>query len=101
MLEHIFEGAPEDPEQVTFDMVERFKDQSRLWLADGTHTPVSTMIRWMSYGKGHRLLEGGMPRVLLEDGGDALRYLGDPITIVDFQMAAQKGLEEAEELLKE
>lgn len=96
MLEHIFEGHTDDPAAVTIDMVERFKEEYRVWMADGTHTPFSTMIRWMSYGKGFRQLEGGVPRVLMEEGGDTLRYLGERISIADFQETATKGIDEAE-----
>jgi hypothetical protein len=53
----------------------------------------------MSYGKGHRLLEGDMPRVLLQERDETLRYVGERITITDFQIAVNKGLNEAEKLL--
>jgi hypothetical protein len=99
MLEHIFKEASEEPEEMTFDMIERFKEESRMWMADDTHIPFSTMIRWMSYGKGHRLLEGDMPRILLEEGDETLRYLEERITITDFQITVNKGLDETEKLL--
>ena len=47
MLEHIFEDQPDDPEQVEVDMMKWFRDEYRRWLADGSHTPFSTMVRWM------------------------------------------------------
>ena len=40
-----------------------------------------------------------MPRMLLEEGDEALRYLGERITITDFQIAVNKELDEAEKLL--
>ena len=76
MLEHIFEDQSDDPEKITIEMVERFKDEYRMWLADGSHTPFSTMTRWMAYGKGFRRKEGGTAKVLWEEDGLALRYLG-------------------------
>jgi hypothetical protein len=76
MLEHIFEGQPEDPEKMTINMMERFKEEYRQWLADGTYTPFSTMIRWMLYGKGFRNKESGLPTVMWEESEKAVRYLG-------------------------
>ena len=99
MLEHIFEGQSDDPEEISVDMVEQFKGEYRMWLADGTHTPFSTMIRWMSYGKGHRKKEGGAAKVLWEESGEALRYLGHRIKIQEFRHAVNAGVDEAEELL--
>ncbi|RYO95092.1 hypothetical protein DL762_000285 [Monosporascus cannonballus] len=68
MLEHIFEGQPDDPYEMDVDIIERFKDEYREWLADGSNIPFSTMIRWMSYGKGHRRKEGGAARIMWEEG---------------------------------
>ncbi|KAI9881870.1 MAG: hypothetical protein M1823_006418 [Watsoniomyces obsoletus] len=64
MLEHIFEGQSDNPEEMSIAMVEEFKEQYRIWLADGSHTPFSTIIRWMSYEKGYRKKKGGMAKVL-------------------------------------
>ena len=64
MLEHIFEDQPDDPEQVQVEMVDRFRDEYRRWLADGSHTPFSTIMRWMLYSKGFRTKEGGTAKVL-------------------------------------
>ena len=57
------------------------------------------MIRWMSYGKGFRIKEGGTAKVLWEEGGEALRYLGQRIKIVDFVDAANAAVVDAEEIL--
>jgi hypothetical protein len=76
MLEDVFQDAPDNPDEVTVDMVEQFKAQHAQWLADGTHTPFSTMTRWMSYGKGFRKKEGGTAKVLFKEDGRGLRYLG-------------------------
>ena len=54
LLEAAFEGQPDDVEAVEVEAVEHFRAAHRTWLADGSHTPVSTIIRWMAYGKGHR-----------------------------------------------
>ena len=71
LLEAAFEGQPDDVEAVEVEAVEHFRAAHRMWLADGSHTPVSTIVRWMAYGKGHRRLEGGAPRVLWEAGTGA------------------------------
>ncbi|SLM36305.1 recq family helicase [Lasallia pustulata] len=101
MLEHIFEGQPDDPEAISVDMVELFKQEYREWLADGSHTPFSTMIRWMSYGKGFRKKEGGTAKLLWEADGERLRYLGQPIEVDDFREAVNIGVDETEMLLNE
>ncbi|RYP53350.1 hypothetical protein DL770_010995 [Monosporascus sp. CRB-9-2] len=99
MLEHVFEGQPDDPEDMGVEIVERFKHEYRQWLADGSNTPFSTIIRWMSYGKGHRRKEGGTARIMWEEGGEALRYLGQRIELREFRGAARAGVREAEDLL--
>ena len=101
MVEHVFQDSPEDPNEVSVDMVEQFKAQQQRWLADGTHSPFSTMIRWMAYGKGFRTKEGGTAKVLWEDKGDTLRYLGQRIKVVDFVEAANAAVVDAERLLDE
>lgn len=37
---------------------------------------MSTLITWMAYGKGFRTKEGGTPKVLWEQNGQVMRYLG-------------------------
>ncbi len=100
MLEHIFEA--EDPEAAN-DMqpaaVEHFLSEFRTWLADGTGTPFSAMIRWMAYGKGHRKQEGGLPRVMWEAGGEALRYMGQRIPIDTLRRTVQADIATTEALL--
>ncbi|RYP57715.1 hypothetical protein DL771_011427 [Monosporascus sp. 5C6A] len=81
------------------DVVERFKDEYRRWLADGSNTPFNTIIRWMSYGKGHRRREDGAARIMWEEGGEALRYLGQRIELREFRNAVRAGVREAEDLL--
>ncbi len=49
----------------------------------------------MAYGKGYRRREGGPPRILWEEGGQALRYVGQRIPIVAFQATAQACLANA------
>ena len=101
MLEHIFKDESEEPEEITVDMVERFKEEYRIWLADGSNTPFSTMLRWMSYGKGFRTKEGGAAKVLWEEEGETLRYLGQRIEVQDFRKAVNAQVDEAERLMNE
>ncbi|KAI8648294.1 hypothetical protein NCS55_01498700 [Fusarium keratoplasticum] len=99
MLEHIFEEEPEEPEEMRFEVVEKFQKEHREWLVDGSYSPFSTMIGLMAYGKGHRKKDGGMPNVMWEENGEALRYLGERVTIDEFRKAAQVAVREAEKLL--
>jgi hypothetical protein len=99
MLEHFFTDTPDDPEAIIEETVEGFLTGYRTWLADGAHTPFSTIIRWMAYGKGYRRREGGAPRLLWEADGTTVRYLGERLTVAAFQGAAQAGVAEAAELL--
>ncbi|CAJ2500810.1 Uu.00g036630.m01.CDS01 [Anthostomella pinea] len=99
MLEHVFKDQPEDPSEIDAKMAEQFKEEYRQWLADGSHIPFNTMIRWMLYGKGHRRKESGTARIAWEEGGQALRYLGQRITVQEFRGTAQLGTDKAETLL--
>lgn len=99
MLEHIFETLPDDPTELTTSHMEHFFDQYRRWLVDGTHTPFSTIVRWMAYGKGYREKTGGQAKVTWDQDGLGLRYLGQPIALKDFGQAIQAGLDETSRLL--
>lgn len=102
MLEHIFHGQPEEPEEMEempVDMVERFKEEHRTWLADGSHTLFSTIIRWMSYGEGYRKREGGSARLLWEKDRQTLRYLRQAIRVEEFGRAVRVAVQEAEALM--
>lgn len=99
MLEHIFETLPDDPTELTTSHMEHFFDQYRRWLVDGTHTPFSTIVRWMAYGKGYREKTGGQAKVTWDQDGLGLRYLGQPIALKDFGQAIQAGLDEATRFL--
>ncbi|TIC89733.1 hypothetical protein CH35J_012761 [Colletotrichum higginsianum] len=103
MLEHFFEAEPidGDPNEISVAVIEGFVEQFRYWLADGSHTPFSAIIRMMAYGKGHRRREGGRPRVMWEASGRALRYLGQWVTIEAFQKAARTTLKTAEAAMEE
>jgi superfamily II DNA helicase RecQ len=105
MLEHVFgaelgvDQAADPDEEVVFEAVEHFCRQVKDWLTRGSFTPVSQMIKWMAYGKGHRRKEGGMPRLMWEAGEKVMCYLGQPLRTVDFCQAAREGVREAAELL--
>ncbi|KAK6225124.1 hypothetical protein QIS74_02548, partial [Colletotrichum tabaci] len=103
MLEHFFEAEPidGDPNEISVAVIEDFVEQFRYWLADGSHTPFSAIIRMMAYGKGHRRREGGRPRVMWEASGRALRYLGQRVMIEAFQKAARTTLTTAEATMEE
>lgn len=99
MLEHGFEQQPAEADGMEFEAVEEFTALCCKWLVDGTYTPVSTMIRWMSYGKGHREHEGGTGRVMWDADGKALDYLGDRITVEEFCETARVVAQEMKERL--
>ncbi|RYP30260.1 hypothetical protein DL768_011198 [Monosporascus sp. mg162] len=81
MLEHVFEGQPDNPDDMGVEIVER------------------TIIRWMSYGKGYRRKEGSAARIMWKEGGEALRYLGQRIELREFRDAVRAGVRETEDLL--
>lgn len=54
LLEEAFRDSPEDPNEMTMEMVEGFQEVQRRWLAGGSYSPMSTLITWMAYGKGFR-----------------------------------------------
>ncbi|KAK7947162.1 uncharacterized protein PG986_011483 [Apiospora aurea] len=103
LLEAAFEGQPDDAEAVDVDAVEHFKQEHRAWLADGSHTPVSTIVRWMAYGKGFRRQEGGTSAVRWETGPEKeiLYYFGQRIRLGAFRQGACAVVDEAEALLGE
>jgi hypothetical protein len=101
MLEHLFEGEPlEDESESEYEydtsirndrnetVVERFLDGYRIWLADGTYSPMSAIIHWMSFGRGYRERENGAARLAWESDGTTLSYEGQRIRVSDFQIAA-------------
>ncbi|KAH7010574.1 uncharacterized protein B0I36DRAFT_370192 [Microdochium trichocladiopsis] len=100
LLEHIFESEKAG-EDMGEEAIEHFRTQHRDWLADGSFSPFSAMIRIMTYGKGYRKKEGGTPRLMWEDNKEALRYLGQRIPLDDFRVMAASIVADAEELLDE
>jgi hypothetical protein len=99
MLDHFCENQADDPVEVTAEEFDEVKEQIRKWLASGTGTPMGAIIRWMSYGRGHRNMEGGTATVMWEESGEVLRYLGEAISITDFCYAARDALDGCEQLI--
>ena len=99
LLEEAFRESPEDPNEMTMEMVEGFQEVQRRWLAGGSYSPMSTLITWMAYGKGFRTKEGGTPKVLWEQNGEVMRYLNQSIHVDDFMTMAQEAVNEAEGML--
>lgn len=99
MLEHIFEELPQEPTELTPQHNQHSLSEYRQWLVDGTHTPFSTIVRWMAYGKGFREKTGGAAKVTWDADGMGLRYLGQPIAFRDFGQAIQAGMDEVTRLL--
>jgi hypothetical protein len=66
MLEHFFQGVLCDSdsdddsdlgdggrsehEKASFEAIAQFQEGHRQWLADGSYTPFSAIIQWMTYG---------------------------------------------------
>lgn len=107
MLEHFFEGVPYEAgydsdaegEDVVFAAIQRFEEGHRTWLADGSYTPFSAIIQWMSYGRGYRDQEGGTARLVWESDGKTLSYQGQRVHVGEFQRAAQACVRNVEGLL--
>lgn len=105
MLEHIFTDMlkdrlqPQNLNEMGHEVVAGFIEQFRLWMADGSHSPFSSIIRMMTYCKGYRRKEGGVARVMWEADGSALRYLGHRVVINDFRIAARAVIAESAGLL--
>ncbi|KAK7429727.1 hypothetical protein QQZ08_003753 [Neonectria magnoliae] len=78
----------EEREAVSFEAIARFQEGHRQWLADGSYTPFSAIIQWMTYGRGSRNQEGGLARLAWESDGKTLSYQGDRIQVADFQRTA-------------
>lgn len=89
----------EDPDDMTEKATAYFKTQFEKWMVRGTYGPVSIIIEWMAYGKGHRNREGGMPRLMWHADEKTMQYLGQPLKTVDFCRAARTGLTEASTFL--
>lgn len=108
MLEHFFEDvlyeessveADDGQDEASVEAVARFQEGHREWLADGSYTPFSAIIQWMTYGRGHRKLEGGMARLAWESNGKTLSYQGELIDVGSFQQTAQQATKNTENWL--
>ncbi|KAH6982547.1 hypothetical protein EDB80DRAFT_656946 [Ilyonectria destructans] len=100
MLEHFFEEDVYDSEDSTCDTslaaLDQFQQGHRAWLATGSYSTFSTIIQWITYGRGYRNHEGGQARVMWDSDGKTLHYVGDRIAVGSFQGAAQAILQETE-----
>ncbi|KAH6661461.1 hypothetical protein F5X68DRAFT_178705 [Plectosphaerella plurivora] len=98
-LEAVFEGEPLESTEVGVDAVLRFKEEHARWMCVGTHTPVSTIIGWMAYGKGHRLRSGGQPTTRWSDDREVVFHQGEAIRVDDFKRGARAVVEATEATL--
>lgn len=118
MLEHFFEGDDDGEldesgesgesgesdeglscEEARLDTIDRFQEGHRRWLADGSYTPFSAIIQWMTYGRGYRQQENGMARLAWESDGLTLSYQGERIEVGGFQRTAQAAAADTESLM--
>ncbi|KAK5996336.1 hypothetical protein PT974_03092 [Cladobotryum mycophilum] len=111
MLEHFFEDVKPDSDgsddddgeglgcEASFNAISRFQEGHRQWLADGSYTPFSSIIQWMTYGRGYRMQEGGLARLAWESDGTTLSYQGSRIRVGDFQKTAQAAVKDTEALM--
>lgn len=95
----MFEGQLLDLEEVSVEKVLAFRDEHARWMCVGTHTVLSTIIRWMAYGKGHWKKLGGQLMVWWTNSGDALVYCGEWIVVEDFKRIFRVLVDKAESLL--
>ncbi|KAL5592811.1 hypothetical protein FOBRF1_013119 [Fusarium oxysporum] len=103
MLEHFFEDDPYDSEdsacETSFAAIDRFHEGHKAWLTSGSYSPVGTIIRWMTYGRGYRNNEEGQARLWWDGDSKTINYLGDRITVAGFQSTVQTVQQEAEDWL--
>ncbi|KAM0540363.1 hypothetical protein ACHAO7_011272 [Fusarium culmorum] len=103
MLEHFFEDDLYDSEEsaceTSFAAIDRFHEGHKAWLTSGSYSPVGTIIRWMTYGRGYRNNEEGQARLWWDSDSKTINYLGDRITVAGFQTMAQAVQQEAEDWL--
>ncbi|KXJ84810.1 hypothetical protein Micbo1qcDRAFT_181346 [Microdochium bolleyi] len=85
-----------EQEGICAEDLNTFRDGYQRWIADGSYSPFSTITRWMTLGKGFRQKEGGIARIMWEDGRRALSYLGQRIEVQEFRDMAQRLVSELE-----
>jgi len=75
-------------------MMEQVRAQQRHWLTYGTHKPFGIIMRWMAYGKG--FWKGQWHN---EGKRVGLRYVEQPVKIIDFLDVVNMAMAEAEAIL--
>jgi hypothetical protein len=93
MMVHWCDGGDADMSDVTPTQITAFRKMHREWLTVRSYSPMSTILTWMSYGKGIREKEGGMPKVMWESDRRGIRYMGERVTAVQFGLMARTGLD--------
>ena len=68
------DGDHTEHEDASFEAIAQFQEGPRQWLADGSYTPFSAIIQWITYGRGYRKQEGGLARLAWESNGKTLSY---------------------------
>lgn len=109
LLEHFFENTPEttltgeedETEDISAEAAEEFAEvHHKQWLADGSHSPVSTIVRSMTYGRAYREKVGTAPRITWEQDGRVLRFFSEDVDIEKLRGAAMAVIDEAEATLR-
>lgn len=67
-LEAGFEAQPRGVEDVGAEAVLTFREELAKWMFVGTHTPISTILAWMAYGRGWRQQMSGQASVRWSEG---------------------------------
>lgn len=98
-LESEFIDEPYELEAVSAEAVQRFREAHTQWLVTGTHTPASTIIAWMAYGRGWRQQMAGQGSVRWSEDHQVLFHNGEAIPIRTFQQTACGLIDEADRVL--
>jgi len=100
-LVHWFRDEDQRLSGMDAGVIPMLRDEHRRWLTVGSFTPMSTILEWMSFAKGIRQKEGGMPKVLDEPDGSGIRFLGESIPAASFTHMARTGLDRLEGMMDE
>lgn len=79
-----------DKREARFAALSGFQEVHREWLTSGSVTPLSTIIRWMTYGRGYREKDVVLPCLAWGIDSKTLQFEGEEITVSRFQQMAQK-----------
>jgi len=90
---------PSSERQQTTHKVKKLQKMHKTWLVDGSHTPTSTIISTLAYGKKIARETGSRARIHWSEDHQTLYYCGQPILMEKFRRFMQDLTDEAENVL--